>query len=264
MPATNHGKLDEVRYEMCWVFIDGYEAGWTSGGINITGSSDTTGIEVDQETDPIITLTTSSTTDISVPLTQWNLRNLQTVFHGAEIRTTGTGQDRREYLAVGSGGTSKTHTLRLHPKDRDDDDHSADISFPAVTVASDLDISIAKGELQILNVTFSVSPGNPPVAERPGDRIYINQMPAGMRVAVTGVTVAPTTLAMSVDEIRQLTVTVEPENATVKNYTWTSSDEAVAVVDENGTVYAVGTGMGTIAATTKEGSFIGTSAVTVS
>jgi len=43
-------------------------------------------------------------------------------------------------------------------------------------------------------------------------------------------------------EDQTLTFTVTPENAFVDTFTWTSSDEAVATVDENGTVHAVGEG----------------------
>ncbi|MGI6570707.1 MAG: Ig-like domain-containing protein [Caldicoprobacterales bacterium] len=41
-----------------------------------------------------------------------------------------------------------------------------------------------------------------------------------------------------------ITATVEPEDATNKDVTWTSSDEAVATVDENGEVTAVAAGRG--------------------
>ncbi len=43
-------------------------------------------------------------------------------------------------------------------------------------------------------------------------------------------------------EGKQVTFTVTPEDAVVEAYTWTSSDEAVATVDETGMVTAVGEG----------------------
>lgn len=46
-----------------------------------------------------------------------------------------------------------------------------------------------------------------------------------------------------------LTVIVLPEDATDKTVTWTSSNPAVATVDDNGTVHAVAPGEATITAT---------------
>jgi len=65
-----------------------------------------------------------------------------------------------------------------------------------------------------------------------------------------------TDLALNVSEVSltegeslQLDVTFAPENATDKTLTWTSSDNEVAVVDENGKVTAVSEGIATITVT---------------
>ena len=69
---------------------------------------------------------------------------------------------------------------------------------------------------------------------------------------------------MTKGETLQLTATVLPEDATDKSVTWTSSDVAVATVDQNGLVTAVGAGTATITATTVDGSNLTAScAVTV-
>ena len=47
-----------------------------------------------------------------------------------------------------------------------------------------------------------------------------------------------------------ITASVTPDNAPVKEVTWTSSDESVATVDENGNVTATGKGIALITATT--------------
>jgi uncharacterized protein YjdB len=260
MPATNQGNLADVRYEMCWVFVDEYECGWTSGGISISGSSDTTGIEVDQETDPIINITTGTTTEITVPLAQWNRHNLELAFPGSEWR----GTPPNEYLVIGSGSSAQSHTLRLHPKDMADDNFTKDIFFPNVTVSTNLDIAINKGELQLLNLTFSVGPGNPPVAERAGDKIYLGNIPVGARHAVTAIEVTPATLALTVNQQSQLTCKITPENATIKGVTWTSSDDSVVTVSPLGVVFALAAGTATITATTLDGGLTDTCVVTVS
>jgi uncharacterized protein YjdB len=52
-------------------------------------------------------------------------------------------------------------------------------------------------------------------------------------IAVTGVTVAPTTLSLGIGASSLLTATVLPANATNKNVTWSSSSTNVTV-DANG------------------------------
>ena len=82
-------------------------------------------------------------------------------------------------------------------------------------------------------------------------------------VSVTGVTLNKTTLELFTGGSATLTATVEPDNATKKNVTWTSSNTSVATVDANGNITAVGAGKATITVTTEDGSFTATCAVTV-
>ena len=69
-------------------------------------------------------------------------------------------------------------------------------------------------------------------------------------VLVTSVTLGKTELALVIGEADvTLTATVEPAEATDKTVTWTSSNPAVATVDETGKVHAVAAGEATITAT---------------
>lgn len=82
-------------------------------------------------------------------------------------------------------------------------------------------------------------------------------------VAVTGVTLSPTQLALSGATTGQLVAAIVPSNAT--NYTvgWISSNTAVATVDASGRVTAVADGTATIAATVTSQSGRVTAAATV-
>jgi len=73
-------------------------------------------------------------------------------------------------------------------------------------------------------------------------------------VAVTGVTVSPTTLSLTLgsNATGTLIATVSPDNATNKNVSWSSSDTSKATVS-NGTVTAVAAGTATITVTTEDG-----------
>ena len=83
-------------------------------------------------------------------------------------------------------------------------------------------------------------------------------------VAVTGVTLAPTSATLTLGETETVTLipTVLPGDATDKSVTWSSSDETVATVTD-GVVTAVAAGEATITVTTTDGAKTATCAVTV-
>ena len=73
-------------------------------------------------------------------------------------------------------------------------------------------------------------------------------------VPVTGITLNSVYSGMIVEDKVELIATVTPDYATDKTVTWTSSNEAVATVDANGVVTAVGAGSVKITATAGEAS----------
>lgn len=79
-------------------------------------------------------------------------------------------------------------------------------------------------------------------------------------VSVTGVSILQEDFFQIVagGEPFQLTIEVEPPNATNKAVTWTSSDPNVATVDGNGLVTAVAGGIVIITVTTNDGGFTDT------
>ncbi|NVM33698.1 Ig domain-containing protein [Pediococcus acidilactici] len=125
---------------------------------------------------------------------------------------------------------------------------SVDVALPGGTTATD-------GEYQ---GTFKDMDGNEstkadfPAFEVPADT-----------VAVTGVTMSQKTASMKVGDTKVITGTVVPANATNQAVTYTSSDEKIATVAENGTVTAVTEGSANITATTADGGFTASCAVTV-
>ena len=82
-------------------------------------------------------------------------------------------------------------------------------------------------------------------------------------VAVTGVTLNKTELALFTGDSATLTAMVVPVTATDKSVTWSSSDNTVATVDNTGNVTAVGAGNATITVTTQDGGKTDTCTVTV-
>lgn len=87
--------------------------------------------------------------------------------------------------------------------------------------------------------------------------------PDDENVAVTGVTVTPASQELQVGKSTTFIATVTPDNATNKKVTWTSSDESVATVNEDGVVTGVKAGTVTITATTVDGGITGTATIEV-
>lgn len=68
-------------------------------------------------------------------------------------------------------------------------------------------------------------------------------------IAVSSISVNPTSATISNGSSKQLTATINPSNATNKGVTWTSSNSSIATVDSNGLVTAKSTGNVTITVT---------------
>src|SRR5690606_16165386 len=93
---------------------------------------------------------------------------------------------------------------------------------------------------------------------------YLNQVDRPKNeVAVQGVQVTPSTAELAVAETLQLSTTFTPSNASIKNGTWSSSDNGIATVAANGLVTAVSVGEVTITFKSAEGGFTDTSLITV-
>lgn len=87
--------------------------------------------------------------------------------------------------------------------------------------------------------------------------------PKDDNVVVTGVTVTPVSQTIKVGKSTTFIATVTPSTATNKKVTWSSNDESVATVNENGVVTGVKEGTATITATTVDGNKTGTATITV-
>lgn len=84
------------------------------------------------------------------------------------------------------------------------------------------------------------------------------------RVEVTGVSLPKKTLTVGIGQKRFLTAAVVPQNATVKNITWSTLDAGIANVDANtGEVTGVSVGQTTVKATSLDGGFFDDCLVTV-
>ncbi len=80
---------------------------------------------------------------------------------------------------------------------------------------------------------------------------------------VTGVTLDQNTMELTYGADGKLTATVHPDYATNQNVIWSSSDESIVTVDEDGNVTATGVGKAMVTVTTEDGGYQASCVVTV-
>lgn len=109
--------------------------------------------------------------------------------------------------------------------------------------------SLSAGSYAI-NVTLTGTAANYDVTTKDGTLIVTEKAvtPPSEEVAVTGVTVDKTEVALKVGGTEKVTATVAPENATNKTVAWTTSNDKVATVASDGTITGVGAGVATVTA----------------
>lgn len=121
----------------------------------------------------------------------------------------------------------------------------------SVSVADGLVTAVSEGEA---TVTATAKDGSGVAATCAVTVSYVD---------ATGISLSPSNLEIYTDQTSQLVVTFTPSNASNKNVTWDSDNEAVATVT-NGVVSGLTEGSATITATSEDGGFTATCSVSVS
>jgi len=131
-------------------------------------------------------------------------------------------------------------------------------------VSSDTDVATVAAN----GIVTAVAPGTAIITVKTddGDKtdfLTVTVVAEGQLIAVTGVTLNKSTLALEAGQTEKLVFSITPNNATNKSVTWTSGNNAVASVAADGTVAAIAAGTATITVKTEDGNKTATCQVTV-
>ena len=167
------------------------------------------------------------------------------------IPVTGVSLDKTS-LSFNAAGQSDTLTATVEPANATNRDVTWSSSNTAVaTVNNGVVTAVGDGTAVITVTTVD------------GGKTATCTVTVNTSIAVEGVSLDTTSLYMTkAGQSAQLTATIEPDNATNRNVTWSSSNTAAATVN-NGVVTAVGNGTAVITVTTADGGKTATCTVTV-
>ncbi len=203
----------------------------------------------------LVTAVAAGESDITVTTTDGNFTAVCKVT--VRVAVTGVTLSQAE-AELTVGGETQQLTATVAPAEATDKTvtwTSSDVAVATVS-ATGLVTAVAAGEADI---TVTTVDGNFTAV----CKVMVKEA-EDPTVAVTGVMLSQTEAELTMGgEALQLTATVAPANATNKNVTWTSSNEAVATVSEGGLVTAVAAGEADITVTTTDGNFTAVCKVTV-
>ena len=73
---------------------------------------------------------------------------------------------------------------------------------------------------------------------------------------VTSITIEPSEVRLQTGDRQKVRAVINPTDATIHNVTWSSSDESIATIDDDGEITAIGVGKCTVTATSADGNEI--------
>lgn len=109
----------------------------------------------------------------------------------------------------------------------------------------------------------AVADGSAIITVKTNDGGYTSDCAVNVVTRVEGMAITVGTVKMRYKDTYNLKAMIYPWDATDGTVLWTSSDESVITVDENGVINSVGKGFATVTATTEDGAFTDTCEVEV-
>jgi hypothetical protein len=147
-----------VKLGVCKVFFDDNDLGYTQGGVEVTVSSETHKVEVDQfGKTPINEYVMGRSVTAKVPLAETTLENLAAIMPGATLVTDGVDPTKKRVdvsSGIGTDLLSIAKELRLHPIGKADSDKSDDFVIHQAATAGALNFAYKVDAERIFNCEF--------------------------------------------------------------------------------------------------------------
>lgn len=161
------------------------------------------------------------------------------------------------YSFTFAGVRLSEHTMWLEKGDTDNLEafRTAEEEFSVKWESSNPDIAEVDNEGYIKGKAVSAEPVIISASFEYLGNTFTDSCEVYVRKPVKGIKLHTRELSLSPGEKHAFSVTFSPENATVRDIFWMSSDESILTVDENGTVTAVNEGKATLYAVSIDGNY---------
>lgn len=158
MPSST----DNVKVGVCKVDYDGTNLGYTKGGVQVSVTTETYSVTVDQfGNTPISEIITSRVITVTTPLAETTLDNLVQIMPGATKITDSVDTTIEKVEVTDSVSTdllSQAKKLTLHPQALSESDKSEDIVVPKAATPGGLEFSYELESERVFNAEWKGYP----------------------------------------------------------------------------------------------------------
>jgi unsaturated rhamnogalacturonyl hydrolase len=215
---------------------------------SVTWSSGNTGVAT-VNSSGLITAVTSGTTVITATTGNGLTSSAQVTVSSIPV----TGVTVNPALTLLKVGDQSALTAIIEPANATNQNVTWNSSNTSVATVSSSGVVTALAE-GTANITVTTADGN-----------FTSVCPVtSYLIHITGISVTPSTAAITVGENITLTASVTPTDANNLNYTWSTSNNDIATVSSTGVVTGIAAGTAMITATTQDGGYTSNCEVTVS
>lgn len=148
------GNADNVQMGTCTVEFGAADLGYTSGGVTVTYTAETTEKIVDQEDAPLDEVITKQGIECVVPLAEYSLARFKDLLPGATLVTDGTDPTKVKLSISGAAGQSLGSLgkkLIIKPVDGDASDW---VTITKAVPQPKLSFKYDKNNVRVYEVTF--------------------------------------------------------------------------------------------------------------
>lgn len=148
------GIAESVQMGTCTVEFGTADLGYTSGGVSVNYTAETTEKMVDQEDSPLDEVITKQSIEVVVPLAEYSLTRFKDLLPGATLVTDGTNPNKVKLSISGAAGQSLGalgKKLIIKPVDGDATDW---VTITKAVPQPKLSFKYDKNNVRIFEVTF--------------------------------------------------------------------------------------------------------------